>query len=341
MNINRSEIKKILCIKPRGIGDVVLSTIVVDNLINYFPSAKIDYLTEPFVKPAIDNIPQINNVFTFERNEFIYNIIKEIRRQKYDIVFDLWTNPKTAQITFLSGAKYRVGYSYRGRKYAYNIKATSSRGDHHSAEHNLELLKPLNIPIISKKILFHLDNDKLAVAKLFAQNNFDSNKSIIGILPSGSWKSKRVDTSKWIEICQALMKIYAIKFFVIWGPGDEEDSMIIKNQLNEDVVLAPKTDLKLMSGMIKCCNFILSNDSGPMHIAAALNVPILGIFGPTNPFTHRPYSQNSGFIYKSDLYCITCDKLECPFNHECMLNLSTDDILSEIERLAGNILIKN
>lgn len=334
-------IKKILLIKPRGIGDIVLSTIVVDNLINYFPSAKIDYLTEPFAKPAIDNIPQINNVLTFERNEFIFKIIKEIRRQKYDIVFDLWTNPKTAQITFLSGAKYRVGYSYRGRKYAYNIKATSSRGNHHSAEHNLELLESLNIPIISKKILFNLDNEKFVEAKLFVKNNFDPKKNIIGILPSGSWKSKRVDTNKWIEICHAALKKYSVKYFVIWGPGDEADSMIIKNELRENVVLAPKTDLKLMSAMIKCCDFILSNDSGPMHIAAALNVPILGIFGPTNPYTHRPYSQNSGFIHKSDLHCITCDKLECPFNHECILNLSTDDILIEIERLAGNILIKN
>lgn len=335
------EIKKILLIKPRGIGDVVLSTIVIDNLLNFFPSAKIDYLTEPFVKPAIDNIPQINKVLTFSRNEFIFKIIREIRRQNYDIVFDLWTNPKTAQITFLSGAKYRVGYSYLGRRYAYNIKATSGRGNHHSAEHNLELLKPLNIPIVSKRILFNLDKEKLEEAKVFINYNFSSAKSIVGILPSGSWKSKRVDTSKWIEICKALLKKYAVKFFVIWGPGDEEDSAKIINELNEDAILAPKTDLKLMSAMIKCCDFIISNDSGPMHIAAALNIPILGIFGPTNPHTHRPYSENSGFIYKSDLHCITCDKLECPFNHECMLNLSIEDILNEVDKLAGKILIKN
>ena len=117
MEIDKSRIKKILCIKPRGIGDVVLSTIVIDNLKRYFPSATIDYLTEPFVKPALENNPNINKVMTMGKKEFPLKVAFKVNREKYDIILDLWSNPRSAQITFLSGVKYRVGFGYRGRKY--------------------------------------------------------------------------------------------------------------------------------------------------------------------------------------------------------------------------------
>ncbi|MBN2571751.1 MAG: glycosyltransferase family 9 protein, partial [Ignavibacteriales bacterium] len=198
---DRNQIKKIICIKPRGIGDIVLSTIILENLKNFFLDATIDYLTEDFAKDALSNNPFINKVITFKKKDFFLKVALKIRKEKYDIVFDLWSNPKTAQITFCSGIKYRVGYAYRGRSYAYNIKATTSRGgETHSAEHNLEILKPLNIPIISKNIHYYCNKDDLLKAKLFLEaNSFTQN--IIGIIPSGGWESKRCPKEKWVEIC--------------------------------------------------------------------------------------------------------------------------------------------
>ena len=137
MQIIKSEIKKILCIKPRGIGDVVLSTIVLENLQAHFTKAKIDYLTEDFVKPSIDGIPLINKVLTMKKSEFPLKVANRIRKEKYDLIFDFWSNPRSAQITFLSFTKYKIGFKYRGRSFAYNIKVDAGRGEHHSAEHNL------------------------------------------------------------------------------------------------------------------------------------------------------------------------------------------------------------
>ena len=81
------------------------------------------------------------------------------------------------------------------------------------------------------------------------------------------------------------------------------------------------------------CNIIIANDSGPMHIAAAMQIPIVGIFGPTNPNGHRPYSSNSDFIIKSDLHCIICNKLICPYDHECMKQLPASEVLLKAEKL--------
>ena len=333
MKINPVEIKKILCIKPRGIGDIVLSTIILDNLLNHYPNAKIDYLTEHFAKHAVKNNPLVNKVLTMHKTEFVLKVSWKIRKEKYNMVIDLWSNPRSAQITFLSGVKFRVGYSYRGRKYAYNILGTSEKGEHHSAEHNLELLKPLDVEIISKNILYNVGNlEKLFAEDFFNENNL-TNINVFGIIPSGGWDSKRCDKNKWVDICESAVQEFKCKILVLWGPGDESDAGFIKSNLGEDCLLAPKSTLPQMAALISRCKLVIANDSGPMHISAALGVSTLGIFGPTNPKAHGPYSPKSDYIIKEDLDCIICNKLICPLHHECMSELNTTDVIGKIYTL--------
>ncbi len=333
-----NRIKKILCIKPRGIGDIVLSTIILENLVAYFTEAKIDYLTEGFAKSAVENNPLVNKVLTMGKTEFPLKVAWRIRKEKYDLVIDLWSNPRSAQITFLSGVKYRAGFAYRGRKYAYNILATSERGAHHSAEHNLELLKPLKVPILTKKVYYFVSELDNEFALSFIMNNFEKDEKIVGIIPAGGWASKRCDAIKWVEICESIKEKYNAKILVLWGPGDEADATFIKEKLKENAVLAPDTPLTKMAALIKHCDLILANDSGPMHISAALGKPTLGIFGPTNPEAHGPYSPHSDYVIKDDLFCIICNKLECPFNHECMLQLPVEKVMEKVEKIGKDIL---
>ncbi len=338
MELKKENIRKILCIKPRGIGDIVLSTIILDNLHNYFNDTKIDYLTEEFAKPSLENNPLVNKILTMGKTEFPLWVALRIRKEKYDMILDLWSNPRSAQITFLSGVKYRVGFGYRGRKYAYNIHATSGRGTNHSAEHNLELLNCLNIPVISKKIHYYISKNDDEFGKNFTDVLRKDNSTLIGIIPAGGWPSKRCDAVKWVEICKAINEKYYTKFLILWGPGDEADSEFIKKHVPEISVLAPKTNLNTMAGLINNCDLIIANDSGPMHISAALGKPTLGIFGPTNPKNHGPYSPVSDYVLKEDLFCIICNKLECPFNHECMLELPVKDVINKLEKIGSNIL---
>ncbi len=333
MNLIKSEISKILCIKPRGIGDIVLSTVILDNLSGYFPNCKIDYLTEAFAKSSVENNPLVNKVLTMEHKELPFKVAYRLRKEKYDLIFDLWSNPRSAQITFLSGVKYRVGFAYRGRKYAYNILSSNGRGNHHSAEHNLELLKAAGVPVKTKNIHFNVTQEDDKFGRNLISEIFPGDAKVIGIIPAGGWPSKRCDADKWVDICKTINKKYDVKFLILWGPGDENDAQHIIKKLPSNAKLAPDTKLSEMTGLINNCDFILANDSGPMHIAAALGVPTLGIFGPTDPAKHGPYSPKSGFVNKEDLFCIICNLQTCPYNHECFKNLSNDNILAEFDKL--------
>jgi ADP-heptose:LPS heptosyltransferase len=337
MTIPGAEIRRILCIKPRGIGDIVLSTIVLENLAAAFPEATIDYLAERFAVDALRGIPLVNEALGMEKGESLFSLVRRVRKGRYDCVIDLWSNPRTAQITLLSGARYRVGYAYRGRRYAYNLLGTGERGDHHSAEHNLELLAPLGVPIVSRRIHFATRPEDDRTSRHWLHSRFGE-RIPIGILPSGGWPSKRCPPSTWVAICQKLSERYGAPFLILWGPGDEKDAGEIREGIGREIDLAPPSSIGLMGSFLKECALVIANDSGPMHIAAALGVPTIGLFGPTDPRRHGPYGPTGGYVIKSDLHCIVCNKLECPYAQECMTQIPLDVLLAKADELAGTRL---
>lgn len=332
MTITREEVQRILCIKPRGIGDIVLATIVLDNLAAAFPGATIDFLTEQFAMDAVRDHPLVADVVAMRGG--VVSMALELRRRKYDLVIDLWTNPRTAQMTWLSGARYRVGYGYRGRRYAYNILGTADRGGHHSAEHNLELLKAMDVPVVSRRVQFFTRPEEDEAAGRWLAANL-GNRQIVGIVPSGGWPSKRAPVSTWVAICGAMEREYDAGIVVLWGPGDEADVEGIKSALVHRVAIAPPTTVRAMAGFLKLCGLVVANDSGPMHIAAALGVPTVGLFGPTDPRNHGPFGPNGGYVIRNELHCIVCNKLQCPYAHECLVQISPDAVVAKANELAG------
>lgn len=332
--MNKEKINKILCIKPRGIGDILLSTIVLENFKKAFPYSEIHYLTEEFAKRAVENNLYVSKILTFNKKDFVLSIIRKVRKEKYDLVFDFWSNPKTAQITFFSGAKYRVGFEKRGRKYAYNFLGKNGTAGEHAAEDNLVLLKSFDVPILSKNIIYQTNNEEKQFGeRFFLESKFQNEETLIGIIPSGGWASKRCDPVKWIEICNEIKKKYNSRFIILWGPGDENDAKTIYEGLKPHASIPPQSTFGELSALIEKCDLIIANDSGPMHTAAALGKPTLGIFGPTDPIAHRPYSKNSSYVIHSELHCIVCTKLVCPYNHECMLELPIEKVMKEVDKL--------
>src|SRR5690606_12576039 len=130
-----------------------------------------------------------------------------------------------------------------------------------------ELLKAINVKIVSKNIHYHIGNlEKFFADDFFNENKLDSEK-VIGIIPAGGWDSKRCTKEKWVEISRLLIDHLECKILIIWGPGDESDADFIKYNLNQDCLLAPKSTLPQMAALISKCSIVIANDSGPMHIS--------------------------------------------------------------------------
>lgn len=337
MTIDKVEVKKILIIKFRGIGDVALACYTLGAIKTNFPNAKIHFMSEGPSKPLLENIPLIDEVLIAKLSDKLstLKLIRAIRKEKYDLIFDFYTNPRSALITFLSGAKYRAGFPYKGRKYAYNLFGPEERNLYHSATLHFKMLENCGIKLESTgyEVVF----DKTVVEKsqkMIAQLTLSE---FYIVVPGGGWQSKRCDPVKFAQFIDFIYDKYQIPCLIVWGPGDLPEAVEIEKLANSKPVLAPKTDIVLMMSLFKQSKFVISNDSGPMHLAASVGAPVLGLFGPTSPKMHGPYGSNNEWFRNEKLDCIECNLLQCPKNHECFLEME----LNEFENKLNKFLKKN
>jgi heptosyltransferase-3 len=331
---DKSKVNKILVIKPAAIGDVLLSTPAVENLRYNFPDAEINFLTQKFCKEVLTGNPYITRVLTYDLNlDGGWCIIKSIRKQRYDLIIDLFGNPRTALITYLSRARYKVGFKFRQRKYAYNIKLDSRGGEVHNVEFNLDALRALGLEVKSSQPRFFINSVHNEFAVKFFKDNGLAGKKVIGINPCGTWKTKVWYLEKFVELIKMFDDSY--RFLVFWGYENElAQAKKLHDMTGDNVLLVPQVNLKYLGALMKHCKVFLTNDTGPMHIASALGVNVAAIFGPTNPRLQGPINGNSVVIKNEKLNCLGCNltKIEdCPYEHKCMAELDASFVYERLQ----------
>ncbi len=338
MKTDKSKINRILVIKPAAIGDVLLSAPVIENLRNNFPEAEINFLTQKFCKGALEGNPFVSRILTYDlRFDGGWFIIRKIRKQRYDLVIDLFGNPRTALITFLSRAKYKVGYRFRFRAYAYNIKVRPRGSVVHNVEFNLDSLRVLGLDVKSYLPKFHFNNVHEEFAERFFNDNGLNSARVIGINPCGSWPAKVWYLEKYAELIRKLGSEY--RYLIFWGSPDELRHAQKLKEMTDNSFLIPEVNIKYMAALQKKCAVFLTNDTGPMHIASAIGVNVAAIFGPTNPQLQGPLNRNSVVIRNENLSCLGCNLTkteDCPYQHRCMSDLEAETVIEKVQKLLGN-----
>lgn len=337
LRFEKNNVHKILIIKPQAIGDVLLSTPVIENLRHNFPEAHISFLVRSYCADVLKGNPFLDRILSFNINpasgDSSLCLIKNIHMQKYDLIIDLFGNPRTAIIVFNSDAKYRVGYRFKWRALAYNIKVKSRGGEVHNIEFNLDSLRALGLEIVTVKPALYLNAIHKEYAEDFFMRNGLNDSKVIGINPSGTWPTKVWPEAKFAELGRKLSSANN-KILLFWGYGEEKSlAERIRNNIGENSILIPETDISYMGALAKKCRLFITNDTGPMHIAWVLGVNVAAIFGPTNPALQGPLNNNSLIIRNEELSCLGCNLTQinqCPFDHKCMENLSVEYVFERI-----------
>lgn len=327
-------VRKILVIKLRAVGDVVLSTIVTRNLRLRFPDAVIHYLTEPASHDVVKNNRFLDGTLTYDRKTMNgLDLIRAVRQQNYDMVIDLFCNPRTALVTRLSGARLRVGYRFRGRSYAYTVLA-EPRGDTvHNTQFNLDALVALGVDIPDRNIYFAPAPGDQETVDEFMSGAFPPGTFIVCINAGGGWYTKRWGLERYASVADQLIERYRAGILLAWGPGERADVETIAGAMTHPAFIPPPTTLSQLGAVLKRCGMMLTNDSGPMHIAAAVGTPVLGVYGPTNPVLQGPYGDQHLVVRKETLTCLGCNYTSCPIGHPCMLDLGVDDVMAGVATL--------
>jgi lipopolysaccharide heptosyltransferase I len=328
-SINFNEMpQKILIVKPSALGDVIHALPFLSALKNRFPDAAIHWVIAKGLEGLLSNHPMIEKLWIINKGAWKNpsNISKTIRElkslfsnlaiQNYDLVIDLQGLLRSAVITHFSKAKLSVGFSdaRETAPFFYDIKIKGGK-DIHAVDRYL-------------KIAQYLDCNINAVN--FAMPKFDPLPPImktlpekyIVIIPSAMAQPKRWQPERFGQ----LASILPYPSIIIGSANDMPISEIVLKFSNGNArSLCGETTLIDLMAVIKNAVFCITNDTGPMHIAAALNIPIAAIFGPTNPIRTGPYGENN-IIIRKVLPCSPCYKRKKCSNRICLDSLSADDV---------------
>lgn len=333
-SIPSDAIRRALVIKLRAVGDVVLSSIVLNNLRRALPHAELDVLTERASESVVRTHPAVSSVVVFDPKHMSgLDLIRDIRRRRYDLVIDLFGNPRTALVTRLSGAAYRVGYRFRGRAYAYNLIAEPRGGSVHNTQFNLDALERIGIPIVDRAVHLFPSADDRSYVDAFLRDAGLAGATLVAINTGGGWYTKRWGIDRFALLADRIAAATGWRIILPWGPGQHDDVENVKSQMTAPAFIPPPTTLMQLTALFERTGWVVSNDSGPMHIAAAAGSRVLGIFGPTRPALQGPYGEGNLTVRREGLACLGCNLTSCTIGNVCMTDLSVDEVFDAFMRL--------
>lgn len=340
MLIDKKNIKKILVLRYRSIGDIVLSYPTLESLRKTYPDARIDLVIDDVFREVcygwtiIDHL--ILNVRKWEGKGKLSKLWSELKfiwgivSQRYDLVVDLHCGPRSTVLTFISLAKYRIGNKLRLRnRLLYNIFPASSDGGVHTVEGILSHISPLD-PVISKnkKLFFsYCDDDKNYIKSLLSRMGFDERERFVVIHPGARVDFKMLPPRVLGETVDYIVSKFGIKIMLVGMDTELPVISEIAQTSGRKCGVATNLSIGQLAALIDRSELFLGNDSGPMHIASALGKPLIAFFGPSDPNIWGPWKSKGKVISAPPMDCMPCDQKGCSFVPDhCMSKIKVGDI---------------
>ncbi len=347
---------KILIINPFGIGDVIFSTPLIEALKKSYPECRISYICNGRTFEILNADPNLEKVFVYEKDYYrelwrsskirclkeIINLLKSIRRERFDISIDLSLGYQTSMILKFLGIRKRLGFNYRNRGRFLSDKIDiDGFADKHVIDYFLSLLRPIGIEMGNHKIeprIYVGANDVAWADNFLNENGVKKEDLFIGIVAGcgASWGKdanyRRWSPWKFADVADSLIERYKARV-VILGEAREDSvcSEVAKTMKKGSIYACGKTTLGELAAILKRCNLVITNDGGPLHLAVALGVKSVSIFGPVNEDIYGPYPKDSRHItIVSNELCRPCYK---NFKYEkcktlnCLKNIRPETVL--------------
>jgi lipopolysaccharide heptosyltransferase II len=310
--IRTASMERILIIKLGAIGDVIHSLPVASTLRSRFPKSHLAWAVEERAAPVLEGNPDLDASILFERRRlaglsavsYMSEWVRSLRTERFDCVLDLHNLFKSGIMAYFSGAPLRVGFrKLREGNFIFMNRWIRPAPEHrHAVEKYLCLLGPLGVRESEWVLRFPLQwshPDESRIDRFWSDSGLGPDEPVAAVNPGANWPSKRWGPLRYAEIADRLSKRHGIRPLILWGPGERPLAEAVAAAMTEKAVLAPETTLKQLMVLIGRCRMLIGGDSGPLHIASALGVPTVALFGPSDPARNGPYG-NGHEIVRSD-----------------------------------------
>ncbi len=332
---------KFLLIQLRRIGDVIMTTPSIRLLRESFPEAHFTFLTEPPSDQVLRENPYLDEILLFRKTGSPFETLRffqNIRQQKFDAVIDFFGNPRSAFFTRFSGAPIRIGFNFRGRKWAYNHTVKISAEVTYAAQDKSLLLQPLGISAEDFGLdFFTTEKDQKFADDLFEKMGIRNRDFVVSLSPVSRQLYKVWPAERFAKIADWLVKTYKAKILFLFGPGEVHfiDS-VRKAMIQKSLPNYPVPTLSETHAILKKVDLHLGNDNGPRHFAVAGKTPTLTIFGRPWAANWTPSQQTMHRTLEYDPGC----KNKCVYpkcNLECLEGVTVEAVQNELEEMMKNI----
>jgi heptosyltransferase-2 len=332
--------KRILIIQTAFIGDVILTTPLIQRLHDAFPNCLIDFLTIEKSMNILENNPALNEIILFNKHDADSGIKGLLRMGKvlagkaYDLCIVPHRSLRSAFLAWRTKATVRIGFDRSAWKSAFSV-VIPYQPDRHEIERNLSLLAPLGITRqISMPLVYPSAEDKEIVEKLLSSVVSKKNDLFVAVAPGSVWSTKRWPATYFATFCRILnsRNVWTI---LIGSKEDADLCQSISNDLKRSFSAAGKLSLRQTYDLLTRCRSILTNDSAPLHLGMAAGISVFAIFGPTVPaFGFAPFGGKGFIIENQAMTCRPCSihgGNTCPIKtFECMKSLKPEQIAAQV-----------
>ncbi len=340
-----STVKRILIRGTNWVGDAVISIPAMMEIRRLFPQARISLLVRPWVREIYAAVGFVDEILEYDRGGNhrgplgLFRLVSDIRKRHFDLAILLQNAFEAAWIAWSARIPRRIGYACDGRSLLLTdaIPIDPEVRTVHQAYYYLGILSGLGLlnpqPWRSRKHPPHAnigvrESDRTAARKLLQSNGIAEGEMIVGINPGAFYgEAKRWFPDRYAAVADALADQFRARILLFGAQNDlRVAEEVSRNMKQPSVILAGKTTLGQLIGLIRECTLLITNDSGPMHLAAALDVPQLAIFGSTSEIATGPLSPRA-VVIKQQVECNPCFLRKCPTDFQCMKKISVRQVL--------------
>jgi lipopolysaccharide heptosyltransferase II len=338
-------VKKILIIKYSALGDIILSIPSLRSIKNKFPRSEISLLVDTRFQDIIRRCPYIDKILSFNIKEaslFSRNfrsIASRLRDETFDLIIDLQNNNKSHLLAFMTLAPKRYGYKNKKMGFLLNKGIRDRKDKADPITHQSRVLHLLGVDIINKKLELWPGKKEEEYVDDFLSKQWVAGRQILfgfNINASKRWQTKNWPVEKFAKLGDIICKKYNARVVLTGTARDMPQAQkFAKLSRIKPIIACGKTGLLQLAALIKKCEVFVTPDSASMHIAAALGVRFVALFGPTDPKRHMPPADKYRVIYKKT-DCSPCYKPTCSSN-KCLNKITVEEVASSIESLIKKI----
>lgn len=345
--------KNILIVKLSAIGDVIHTLPALNAIRQHYPNARITWLIEEAAADLIQGHQALDRILVSKRKRWIqglsgpsrYQYIKEIftflkavRDTRYDLVLDFQASLKGGGLIALARSSRKVGFGkgleHQEHSYLFlNEKVPAVDMEIHALTRGLMLLEQVGIPVT--RIAYNLpvsNQDRDDINQMLAAAGVDRRARLVAINPVAQWETKLWDNAKFAALADLLIERYAVPVVFSGGPADRPVIAAITAKMQHKALnFTGKTSLMGLAALYERATFLVSTDTGPMHLGAAVGIPVVALFGPTAPWRTGPFGEGHRVV-RTDSSCAPCFQRRCETAH-CMAGISVARVAAEIEQL--------